>query len=613
MSFMYPLGLIGLIGIPIVIIIYIIRSKYNEQTVSSVYLWRLSEKFLKRKNPLSGITGIISLILQILAIAVMSLAIAHPVFVLPNAAHDYYFVLDTSSSMNMESGRDTRFELAKDEIEKIIKSAADGSTYTLVSVSDTSERIFEDVSDKRTARELVQNLKAGNTPSESGDLIRAAQSFFDGDPSGYIYVITDKLYADTENANIITVGDSGDNYAIFDSTYSHSGGKLKVSAEVISYSSDKELDIELLLNGDVKATETVSAPRGERVPVSLECAALTYTSFEIRIKNDDIYSLDNTIVTHNLKSDKTYSTLIVSDGGFFFKAAIDALVDSEVEIVSPEEYEKSSGEYGLYIFDCYEPEVLPDASVWLINPDRSIKDAGFSIRGKIDLGVPTALEKSKSTATATRKLLDGVEGGDIYIKNYVKYSGMYLDFSTLFSVDGNPLIFAGANGLGNRQVVFGFDINESDIALSYDFVTLIGNLIDYSFPNVIDDTNFTAGDTAVVNSVSSAENIKAYSPSGKEIYLGEGSSMSSLSLDEIGVYTITMTIADKQNTYRIYSGAHPDESVPEEHEEAFELTGTREYELRDGEYDPLTLLFICLAVLFIADWGVYCYEKYQLR
>ena len=50
MSFIYPLGLIGLVGVPILIIIYILRSKYNEQTVPSTYLWILSEKFFKRRE-----------------------------------------------------------------------------------------------------------------------------------------------------------------------------------------------------------------------------------------------------------------------------------------------------------------------------------------------------------------------------------------------------------------------------------------------------------------------------------------------------------------------------------------------------------------------------------
>ena len=51
MTFLYPIGLLGLIGVPILIIVYLIKNRYTEQTVSSTYLWRLSERFIKRKNP----------------------------------------------------------------------------------------------------------------------------------------------------------------------------------------------------------------------------------------------------------------------------------------------------------------------------------------------------------------------------------------------------------------------------------------------------------------------------------------------------------------------------------------------------------------------------------
>ena len=615
MSFMYPLGLIGLIGIPIIIIIYILRSKYNEQTVPSVYIWHLSEKFLKRKNPLSGLTGIISLILQILTVAVISLAIARPIFVMPNAANDYYFVLDASGSMNMENGRNTRFDLAKDEIIDAIESAASGSSYSLISVSDNTERVFEYVTSKDKAIEAVERLKCDNTSSDSSDLMRVAQRLYDDNRAGYVYVITDTVYETTENIKYINVGSSGENVAIYDSSYSHSGGKLKTVATVKSFTSDKTVEIRLMLDGtgDVAASTSVDLKAGEPVEVSLECTALKFTSFKLEIVNDDIYAADNVTETYNLKNEKTYSTLIVSENGFFFKAVIDALVDSEVEIISPDEYEKLTDTYGLYIFDSYTPDALPDGSVWLINTDRSIENSGFSIRGKVNIGEAAALEKSKSTSTSVRTLLEGVEGNDIYINNYVKYSGMYLNFSELFSYDGTPLIFAGTNGIGNRQVVFGFDINESDFALSPDFVILLGNLLEYSFPNVIDKANFTAGDTAVVNVVANSTALKAFAPSGNEVYLESDGAMASLPLDEIGVYTVSVTIAGDENVYKIYSGAHTGESEPVVTESSFALSGEPSDERRDGEFDPTMILFICLAILFIADWGVYCYEKYQLR
>ena len=147
MSFFYPLGLIGLIGVPLLILIYILRSKYNEQTVSSTYLWTLSERFFKRRNPLSGLTGIISLILQILMVILVSLAIARPIFVIPESASEYCFILDGSGSMNTESEGKSCFEMGKEEIENMIDDARLGSTYTLIFVSGDTSVVYERISD----------------------------------------------------------------------------------------------------------------------------------------------------------------------------------------------------------------------------------------------------------------------------------------------------------------------------------------------------------------------------------------------------------------------------------------------------------------------------------
>ena len=116
MSFYFPLGLLALLGIPVLILIYIIKSKYTEQTIASTYLWELSEKFLKRRRPVSKLTGILTLILQILAVVAASLLIAHPVFTLPASANDFYFILDGSASMNMQVSGSTRFEKAQEKM-----------------------------------------------------------------------------------------------------------------------------------------------------------------------------------------------------------------------------------------------------------------------------------------------------------------------------------------------------------------------------------------------------------------------------------------------------------------------------------------------------------------
>ena len=159
MTFLYPLGLLGLIGIPILIIIYIIKSKYTEQLVASTYLWTLSEKFLKRKNPISRMTGLISLILQLLAVLFISLAIAHPIITIPDAANEYCFVLDGTGSMNMvsEEGK-TRFETGKEKISELVGDAVDGSRFSLVYYGDGTRVVFEDETDKEKVLVLLDEI-----------------------------------------------------------------------------------------------------------------------------------------------------------------------------------------------------------------------------------------------------------------------------------------------------------------------------------------------------------------------------------------------------------------------------------------------------------------------
>lgn len=614
MRFLFPMGLLGLVAIPVIILIYILQSRYTEQTVNSTYLWTLSERFMKRKNPLSGITGLISLILQILLVVFISLAIARPIFTLPGAAKNYYFVLDASSSMNAKDGNDTRYEIAKDEIVKAIKKTSDGSTYSLVTVSGETVSAFEDVKNKKSAIELVKTLQPTHKAVSTDELLRAAQSIFDENSSSYIYLVTDKGYDVHENIEIIDVGDENvDNYAIFNMEYNYSGGKIEVSADIISYVNDREIVVDAYVNGAKSKSVAFKTKKGVVTKAEMELNADAFESISLEIAGGDGYTLDNKITAYNTQSDKSYDVLIVSDTGFFFKAVIDALVDSKIDVISPSEYETVTEKYGLYIFDSYSPSTLPNGAVWLINSDRSIENSGFSVRGKVEIPNADVIEKSKSTATGVKKLLEGISDGDIYVTDYVKYGGMYLSFYTLFSYDSNPLIFAGSNGLGNRQVVFGFDLHKSDFALTTDFIMLIKNLLEYSFPDVIDETLYTVGDEVVINIVANSSNLKAVSPSGKDIFMDTDGVVASLALEEVGTYKISLTIGGAETTYSLYSGAIPSESEPCVNEMSLSLSGERTESNIDGEFDPLTLLFICMAIIFVADWGVYCYEKYQLR
>lgn len=616
MSFIYPLGLLGLIGVPIVILIYILKNKYNEQTVPSTYLWILSEKFFKRRNPLSGLTGIISLILQILTVIFVSLAIARPVFVVPESANEYCFILDCSGSMQMtDNGDKTRFELAKEKITSVINEAGGGSSYTLVTANAESGAVYERLTDKKLALELLSSVECSDGMIEEGDALAVAQKYYDENRSFVTYFLTDKAYSEHNGIELVNFArDDAVNYSVTDARGTLFGGLLNVTASVTSHTTDATLTAELYINGSDKPADSleIAVSAGQTAEVELSAAAESYDSFSVVIANSDDLSADNRVVSYNQKSESSYDILVVSETPFFFEAALDVLTDSKVDVIEPDEYNGQVG-YGLYIFHTFTPEELPDAAVWLINSSKSVPDSGFGIRGVVELDEPAAIVKSNSTASAARKMLEGIDGKNIFISEYVKYSGMYAKFTTLFSYESNPLIFAGTNAMGNREVVVGFDLHKADFSLSVDYVPLIGSLLAYSCPDVLDRTSYSSGEDVNVNVTANVINVKAISPDGEEIYVDSSTDIGVLHLDKVGTYTVRVTTHDAVKEYKLYSATPEEESAPTSEESAYSLVGEQEFLKTDGEYDPLVILFVCLALVFCADWMVYCYEKYQLR
>ena len=103
------------------------------------------------------------------------------------------------------------------------------------------------------------------------------------------------------------------------------------------------------------------------------------------------------------------------------------------------------------------------------------------------------------------------------------------------------------------------------------------------------------------------------SPLGKVTYLNTDLATATFPLSEVGTYTITVTVSNIPGEFYIYSAMPEGERIPAPSAQSIGLQGEATADGFDGTYDPLTILFICLALLFLADWMVYCYEKYQLR
>ena len=618
MKFVYPLGLLGLIAIPILILIYIILNKYTEQTVTSTYLWTLSERFLKRRNPISRIANIVSLILQIAAIAFLSLAIAHPMITVPNSARAYCFVLDGTGSMTMTQDGKTRFDVAKEEIVKIINKSMNGSTYTLVMAGDAPQTVYAGVDNKDRAIDILKALKCSHSSTPLTGAMNLAQRYFDENPSILTYIVTDTLYDGAENATLINVYTDVWNFGLSEVEYEFTNG-LIVTGLASSYEGADILTVELYLDESETpyATRRVDVGEFEQVPFEFKCEDIVdFHSLRLVIPESDQLMLDNEIIIYNVRYENISDTLLVSDEPFFLRAALTAAGNTKFQQVTTEEYSADNTYktgYGLYIFDNFMPDALPhDGAVWFINPQDTLQGTNFNYQG---ISVPRQLAKySSSTSTFVRDMLQGVSKKDFQLAKFSKV-GMSGRFNTIVSCENSPILFTGVNANGYREVVFAFDLRDSaGFTLHSDFTTIVRHLLDYSFPSIIDKTTYFSGEVMQVNVISGCESIIITTPDGTNSYHETSSDIVEYQITNVGVYKITAVMKDQPDRIcNVYASLPEGERTPYVEGDIVKLLGTADNKKSDGIFDTLFVLFVILAVIALIDYGVYCYEQYQLR
>lgn len=617
MSFLYPLGLLGLIGVPVLIIIYIIKNKYTEQTVSSTYLWTLSERFLKRKRPIRKIAGLISLLLQIFAVVFLSIAIANPVFVLPNAAQDYCFILDGSGSMNIVQSGKTRLESAKEEIAERIEEAKNGSTYTLVYVGETTNVVYEGLDEKKKALSLLDEIEPTYLAVDATAAIEIAQGYFDENKALQTYLVTDKAYESCKNIHLVNVSQAQENYAVSKITYERTGEEsFNVRTDIISYESDATLTVEFYVDGNQTPTETRSVETSKALftPVIFRYEGTDFRSFAVKVTQSDALSCDNESILYNVDKENEYSALVVSDRPFFIESIFKSVSLADVTVLATKDYKDQNG-YDLYVFDTFDPQTLPDdGAVWFFNLAANLDKTGFSYQNTVEIEEKSGaeIELVADGSNASIALTQDLDGKGIYVSKYIKY-GLMRNFTTVFEYEGDPLVFSGTNEYGNREVVFAFDLHDSNLPLLLDYITLCRNVLNYSFPTVVDKVDYYSGENATINVVSGCKSIRIESPTGKISYLDTKSETASFLLSEVGVYRVTMTVGETPQVFNVFSALHEDERYPTPKAATVDIAGVQSTEKRDGKYEELIVYFICLALLFMIDWGVYCYDKYQLR
>lgn len=613
MRFLYPLGLLGLIAIPILILIYILKRKYREETISSTYLWNLTYQFLKKRKPLHKLNSLLSLILQIIAIAVLSISLAHPVFYVKDGAENLCFIVDASGSMNILQDNQTRFDVAKKEMTSIINKSHYGSTYTIIIADIETKTLVKKSENREDVNRIIQDLSASCSYTDLKEAIHTAQDLFTFNEVNKIYLFTDKNYEHTENIEVFSISNHVENYAItsFNQT-TQIQDKNKITlcqGHVISYENDAILTLNLKIDDEIIDTQEIEVFQGVETEFSFPLNAEQYEKITIEIGNKDALLIDNYWTLYNLKAENHSNILLVSKEPFYFNSMLNAIGNVTIDVVSPSSYVLQEN-YDIYIYDGFTPTSLPSkGTIWLVNTSQNVEDSGFIVQEEFTTEKGIFLEYAEESTSLYQQLTKDIKNNRILVKKYQKYS-LYRNFTPILNYENLPMVFVGANSNGQREVVFSFDLHHSDFPLQHDFAPIMRNLLNYSNPAPVEIGNYIVGDTLLINVLNGTENIRITTPNNKVSFPNFDTTMINYQLLEIGTYTIEITLNGKSYIYHVFVSFDNKESIPYQVEESVVLAKFDEIKKNNGIFDNLFIIIIGFALFFLADWVVYLREQY---
>lgn len=554
MRFFNALGWLGLLAIPVIIIIYIIKSQYKPKTVSSTFIWKRSLKFVKRKIPLNLIMSLL-LILQILTALAATVAITQPK--IETKTDEVIVIVDASASMNTNDGSQTRFDIAKQKVEE----AASGMSVnmSIIYAGEVAEQVSgkEPMTKKEDVVAVLRDLECTQGNGDIGGALKLAEERLKVNRDAKVLIYTDKQHAISEssintieivscvgnnekNTGIVTVTDrflsnvSGYRFDTYlknygaettftMSMYMHDGVDERfVTSKNITMADNEELNV--FFTSDEKP---VTKPGQLAVWIANSFNSYEYVRFVINtddgLKEDNeykIYSLEKEtpsilLVSNNIKLDengnidKTQDPLmktVVGAFGYIIK-------NSDMHTSIPED--KLSG-YDLYIFEGIMPEVLPtDGAVWLLNMPKSPSEVNiqFSIE-RTDESKGFKIIESDQLATDKVSVMlkdkvdfsDPIKGEnsetgepiiiDAVLKKYSVITGdLPNGFVPIFSTNNSPVMMAGKIGTV-KTIMTAFDFSNSSLPYFLtDFPLLVYNMLNYSLAAPLNDRTAFVGET----------------------------------------------------------------------------------------------------------------------
>lgn len=140
MNFLFPLGLLGLLALPVILLLHLLRERPRRRPVPSILLWQRLASVQRHPEP-RRLPLTLLLLLHLLVATLLAFALARPALpgIGSGRARHTIILLDTSTSMGATDVAPTRFQSARGRLAQYYNALGANDTLTLIRLSPTAE------------------------------------------------------------------------------------------------------------------------------------------------------------------------------------------------------------------------------------------------------------------------------------------------------------------------------------------------------------------------------------------------------------------------------------------------------------------------------------------
>lgn len=480
--------LLGVLAVP-VILMYVLRLRRPEWPISSVVLWRSLLEDMQANAPWQRLRLSALLLLQLLAIAALVLAVAHPAYSQTRiVSGDVIVILDESPSMLARDVSPSRFAAAQARARSLTSELAKGSVMSVIGMGAQPHLVIADSSDSSAIDAAIDGLAAGATPPNVLATLTLASSLARlGEPTR-IVLITDhssgigapplSLRFPIE---IVRIGGLMRDLGIVAFAV-QPGASTRAVIRVRNFGRDlARSDLQLFADGHLADVRPLAVAGGQQDVESWTSLPGDIRSLHAVLTRHDDMQFDKSAWAV-VQSARSRRVLLVTPGDYFLQTALSVDPSVHLQVVPPEQYDPTLAPGAdIVVFDGVTPRSLPTVPTLLVGPTSAHLN-----------GIRIGASRRPGPLSVT--------GAGAALLQYSDLSGVHVarvrdvrlpSGTTALARSSSMPVIAAGNAGGHRVAIIGFRLQESDWPLSVSFPIMIDNLLSYLAPGP------TSGTTAI--------------------------------------------------------------------------------------------------------------------